>query len=74
MSRIKQIADKVLEWSDENTAGTVMSAENIYLACRKIDNITLCNSRYIDNIVADYETKIGYLVKTSDFISAFKIF
>lgn len=73
MSRIERIVQKIIEWSEENTSGTIMSAENIYLTVRKIDNIINC-TRSIDRIIADYESESGYLVQQRDFVSAFELF
>lgn len=73
MSKIKQITNKIIEWSEENTAGTIMSAENIYLVVRNTYRHSLYISKpVIDQIISNNESESGYLVKATDFISAFK--
>ena len=72
MSRIERIVQKIIEWSEENTSGTIMSSRCIYLAVRQIDNHF--NSKSIDSIIADYESESGYLVQQRDFVSAFEVF
>lgn len=74
---IYSIANQIIDYSFDNTAGTVMSTKLIvesvklfsdYLKITPNANLTI---RLIELVLHDTESEEGYLVKHSDFLAAF---
>lgn len=65
-----QIVEQIIEWSKDNTAGTVLNQYAIWQV------VVICDEKtpldVIEGIVARQETPEGYLVKARDFLTAFE--
>ena len=71
MKTVDEIVTQVIKWSEENTAGTLLDKTAIWRVAVICDNQTPID--VMETIVARCETRGGYLVKASDFVSAFKM-
>lgn len=72
--KINKIVNQIIEWSEDNCEGTVLSRRSIK------DIITLClcgdckiDRVQIDSLIDKFESESGYLVKAYDFIEALDV-
>jgi hypothetical protein len=68
----KQIRDKIVEYSIENTSGLIMSKRNILKLVNECLPLfeTFTTYKYIDEQMVLLESRKGFLVKASDVYSA----
>jgi hypothetical protein len=66
--RIKKMTDQLIEWSEDNTAGLIMSRPMIWKLTYYLWNHRLIISDIdIDELMGDLESERGFLMKASDF-------
>lgn len=65
-----QIVEQIIEWSKDNTAGTVLNKYAIWQVVIICDEMTPLET--LEMLVARQETPEGYMVKARDFVSAFE--
>ena len=72
MRRANEIIDGIIESSKDNTAGLVMSKHNIREMVYKLRYSRCLNSSInqdsVNDMMSDYESDEGFLVKAQDFI------
>ena len=72
--KIKKIVDKLLEYSDDNTSGMLISTFNLYKIVEKFFYINPDKSQYdsfFEKSLTEYESiRRGHLIKVSDFMCA----
>lgn len=65
--------ERIIDHCEGNAAGTVLSKsaiKSIINICNQ--DLENTNVEYIDDLIAEYETEEGYLVRTSDILNAIK--
>lgn len=78
-SKIKTITEQIITWSDENTAGTIMSdkkiSECVHLLLNHIENFPKkpLTTNVIDDLLYNMESESGFLIKSNDFKSAIEL-
>ena len=73
----EKIVKQIIEWSQENTAGTVLSELEISMVVKDCINSLpryfVLNLDKVDNLISEHEGgNAGFLIKASDVLSAFK--
>jgi uncharacterized alkaline shock family protein YloU len=72
MKTQKEVVEKIIEWSLENSSGTIVSRTNIEKIVSNIFNepkgLTL--SRIEDLVESNESARCGFLIKASDIVSA----
>jgi len=64
---LNKIVNQIIDWSDENTAGLVISRDNIRKTVISIINKRNLQLEFINNVMGENESERGFLVKASDF-------
>jgi len=73
--KINFVVNKVIEWASGNSAGLIMDRFAIReVACSLHSNLSENDIEYINKIMGKFESEFGYLVKASDFKSAFELY
>jgi predicted nucleic-acid-binding protein len=57
MKTQKEVVQKVIDWSIDNSSGTILSKtaiEKVISECYK--NLTKCNAEFVDNLIAENES------------------
>lgn len=69
--KIKELTEKIIEHSKENTAGTLLTEDGIKIVLSFCDEKTDSPS-FVDARISENESNEGYLVKAADFLDALK--
>ena len=72
--KTQQITNQIIEWSEDNSSGLIMSEHSIKTLTRFLlfHSIDLYNDS-IDELMGQLESEIGYLIKASDFRNAIEL-
>jgi hypothetical protein len=77
-SPIIKCSKQIIEWSKENSSGMIMNGSSVRSAIVETWEASVSFKKItrelIDDIISDNESDIGFLVKTSDFVSALEMF
>jgi len=71
MKNKKEIIKKIIEWSHENCGGTLLNESAISLLLSKIP--VVYDRDKIDELLDEYHTECGFLVKASDIDNAIQM-
>jgi hypothetical protein len=71
---LDEVVKRIIETSSDNTAGLIMGKTAISKAVRECNKRSYLDRDVIDDILMYHESYRGFLVKSSDFIAAYKHF
>lgn len=82
MKTRKEVVQQIVDWSEDNTSGTILSKKAIQTIVRQCcnnpflfkDDLDIMNTTaFVEHLITENESTRGFLVKTSDVLQSLQL-